>query len=820
MKKLKFSIGLLILSSLFLSFIPFVSKSYALDDINYNFKNDIFYENNTLNINNFDEYNNVRNTTIFTNTFNASYSFTNEIDGTKESNIDFIDVSNKVGSTATLQIVNNLSIGHDKVLEFVQGNVPTDVIDGYNEFTPQVNGTIEFWIRANYTVDNIYFRMSDDTTDTIYTYIAVNEFRWYDGGSNTITDAIADTWYHLRYDFECGAGSYLGLGADEFYITINGKRFGAYDFWNDVNDINRLFFATYNNDDNYEFYIDAIGYSWLSNYTINDNIVPYQIIDSESLEIDKYTFTFDSVGNTMSSGTDNPSGWIDVESGADRVNTALNDSGIKEHAVEIYSSIGADNLNSILKDDFNLNSERLNITFSIFFDILGGSGTRYVFEVKSITDNLVVWIEMKADGVLRWFTSDPPGTFIELTTNITTGIYYEFNIYIDYSADLGILRLSENGIHIDTFVNELVNIGQSGLSSIESIGMYIDGNIVFHNDYIGIYNNGSSIAKDLGYVVLDLHKDTYYLDSTHNNLATINISGNFHLIYASYAGGALPIYLLDSIFGSITDTFIIMNDNKRLFNFYDDGTIRYNPLLVVFLNNGSKGFKFNSVILEGAKITEGINTYWLEYSYDNILTNTSFFKVDNLNRLTFNLTYDDSNLEYIQANFNIDNIQTIDRAVYFETKKNSLGFAELRLLYPSISDIIKIPNTPNVDTSRTIISQNQTLIEFIFLISDNDIDAITGIGTGFIQNLRIIAISNLSTSIITLTLLGMIIPLVLIITPTFIFSNRLGKESVVPLFLIFSLIFTATETIPLWLFFIIAFSSLVFIFTNKDKMIK
>ena len=520
----------------------------------------------------------------------------------------------------------------------------------------------------------------------------------------------------------------------------------------------------------------------------------------------------------MSAGTDNPSGWTDIESGADRVNTALNDSGTKELVVQIFSSVGADSNNSLFKNDFNLNSERLNITLGLFFPTLTGTLTRFNFEVKSLSNSLVVWFEIRATGHLRWYTSNPPGTFITLRTNLTVGIYYEFNIYIDYSTDISVLRLKENLVHTGTFINKLTNIGKTGLKSILATATYTDGNIISEIDYIGIYDNGSSIAKDLGYVVLDLHKDSHYLNSIHNNLATINMSGNFELIYASYIGPPFPIYLLDSAFGSITDGFVIMNENSRLFNFYDDGTIRFDPLLVAFLNNGSKGFKFNSVILEGAKMTEGSNTYWLEYSHSNILTNTSFFKVDNSNRLTFNLTANDSDLEFIQANFNINNVQTLDRAVSFQSKKNNLAYGELRLLYPTVSDIIEIPN--NIATSRTIISQNQTLTEFIFLFSDNDITAINGITSGYIKNLRLDIISNLSTTIITLTLLGMIIPLILIITPTFIFSNRLGKESVVPLFLIFSLIFTATETIPIWLFFIIAFSSLVFIFTNKDKMVK
>jgi hypothetical protein len=814
MRKSKYFIGLLILTSLFLSFIPFVNNVYALDDINFTFKNDVFYNNNSVSNNsNFIESRNVKNITTFTGIFNATDSFTNEVAYSDPTNIIIIDeFSGSINIFPTLDY-------HNDIVEFNDTSIIFPVLDGRYAIS-STSGTIELWFRFAQTDMYVYYHIQDgNPADSIMIRFSnAGMIAYYDGSWNDLVSYTANNWIHMRIDFECGGGGYKGLGVQEFEIYINGAKMGAnFDMRGNPILMDRLMWQTRIENEG-KFYLDGIAFNWIDDYNINDNIVPLQNISSESLEVDKYTFNYESVGNTMPSGTDNPSGWTDIESGADRVNIALNESGVKEHCVEIYSSVGAEFNNSIFKDDFNLNTQRLNITFAVYFHSISGTLSRLNFEVKSLSNDLVIWIEIRGTGHLRWYTSNPPGTYNTLRTNFTTGVYYEFNIYIDYSADLAVLILKENLVKTGTFVNELVNIGKSGLRSIIVSGIYSDGSIVMEIDYIGIYDNGSSIANDLGYVVLDLHKDTHYLESTHNNLATINMSGNFELIYSSYIGNPFPIYLIDSTFGSITDGFVVMNENSRLFNFFDDGTIRYDPILVAFLNNGSKGFKFNSVILEGVKMTEGVNTYWLEYTHGNVLTNTSFFRVDNSNRLTFNLTTNDSDLEFIQANFDIDNIATDDRAVYFQSKKNNLAFAELRLLYPSVSDIIEIPN--NIATTRTIISQNQTLTELIFLFSDNDITAISGITTGYIKNLRIIVISNLSTTIITLTLLGMIIPLVLIITPTFIFSNRLGKESVVPLFLIFSLIFTATETIPIWLFFIIAFSCLVFIFTNKDKMIK
>jgi len=273
MRILKYFIGLLILTSLFLSFIPFINTTLALDDINYTFKNDIFYENNSID-NNFVEYNNVKNMTTFTNTYNATHSFTNQIDGTNSTNIDYIDFDVSAINTGVI-IIETLE-SHDKVIEFFDNN-NSGLYDCINGFIAQASGTIEwFWRTTDSNKGNqLIFR--EGITRGPRIQIDVNNFQYYSGGQNNIISALSNTWYHIRLDFECGGGGYLGLAPDEFFITINGVQYGPFDFNVATDNLDNVWITSINADTGYSQYIDAIGYTW-NFYNINDNLAPLKYI--------------------------------------------------------------------------------------------------------------------------------------------------------------------------------------------------------------------------------------------------------------------------------------------------------------------------------------------------------------------------------------------------------------------------------------------------------------------------------------------------------------------------------------------------------------
>ncbi|KKK57754.1 hypothetical protein LCGC14_3051300, partial [marine sediment metagenome] len=94
------------------------------------------------------------------------------------------------------------------------------------------------------------------------------------GAYNPILDPILDNkWYHIKLDFETGVGVYKGLAADTFYITIDGIQYGPYPFNNVAPHVDKIYF-TCNSAAVYNYYVDAIDYSWDPYYSVGRNVNP------------------------------------------------------------------------------------------------------------------------------------------------------------------------------------------------------------------------------------------------------------------------------------------------------------------------------------------------------------------------------------------------------------------------------------------------------------------------------------------------------------------------------------------------------------------
>jgi hypothetical protein len=141
----------------------------------------------------------------------------------------------------------------------------------------QSTGTIEFYIRTD-----------DVTEQSSYSFYDVftGDYEWpfyigFDGSQivvnnnsvNILASALDDTWYHIRIDFRMtGASSYLGLSDNSFRIYIDSvdkgtfNNRGSYDVLQEMHMLSGIPAA-----DHYT-YIDALGYSWDSNYDIGDNL--------------------------------------------------------------------------------------------------------------------------------------------------------------------------------------------------------------------------------------------------------------------------------------------------------------------------------------------------------------------------------------------------------------------------------------------------------------------------------------------------------------------------------------------------------------------
>ncbi|KKM88131.1 hypothetical protein LCGC14_1261810, partial [marine sediment metagenome] len=162
---------------------------------------------------------------------------------------------------------------HRKVLKLTRdGSNPIIERDFYTDIT---SGTIELYMGSDDVTQLSHLRLYDGASSVIQINLYDDKLQYrYDGAYNPILDPILDNkWYHIKLDFETGAGLYKGLAADTFYITIDGTQYGPYPFNNVAPHVDKIYF-TCNSAAVYNYYVDAIDYSWDPYYYVGRNINP------------------------------------------------------------------------------------------------------------------------------------------------------------------------------------------------------------------------------------------------------------------------------------------------------------------------------------------------------------------------------------------------------------------------------------------------------------------------------------------------------------------------------------------------------------------
>jgi len=107
-------------------------------------------------------------------------------------------------------------------------------------FQNQTHGTVEYWFRVTTITDNTEFRLNwgygINDAAIVLRIAGTQQWQYSDGVTPwvqlpNIPNPTIDNWYHMRIDFTCGgAPSYLGLGENQFNITINGVDSGPLAF--------------------------------------------------------------------------------------------------------------------------------------------------------------------------------------------------------------------------------------------------------------------------------------------------------------------------------------------------------------------------------------------------------------------------------------------------------------------------------------------------------------------------------------------------------------------------------------------------------------
>lgn len=797
MKKVKVKILLLSFVLSIIGFLAFpINVKGQTSDISYTFDDNIIIDDNVdlSDVNNY----NLRNMSEYTGLYNASYSFTNETDG----NIPIGFNSDESGGFIR---INDSITNHDKVLNLT--DLGNDVLLELDyEPISEVSGSYDFWIYFSQTNKDIFHYIMDGvTTQSITLHWDTNgQLRYFSAGWFVIDYYVSNEWYNYRIDFECGAGAYLGLAPDKFNLFINGSLLGDFPMTGNPTTMDNIRYRSKSFDSG-TWIIDGFGLDWLSNYTIRDNLIPFLNVSENIYEVDRYEFALRGVNDFNPEGYDNPNGWSDIEQpGGDKVGI------IDEFDASFDSMIISDTsvFNDVrgIEKTFNINVEFLNISIGFLPANFDGILNQITFIIRSLDIQIITQIRIDADLDIAYL--DHTGSFIDLSTNIVLTNRYDFNLFINYELDRAFLILSESGIVVEVIDFEIVN-NKQGLNKIEIYSLNLEANhIRYYIDYIGIYDNGLSLVDygwDFGVSYTGINNPTWSYHN--NNLINIISNGTFHF------GSIVGAYQKGESLYQIADTQAY--DNNSLFiNAYNAYEVDIFSARVIYTVLGSY-FSVSYLKIDGVLLNESTNSYNLVYEHSEINTNESYFYSLN-NRLFFNHLANDTNLEYIQANFNISNISTDGYSMSFVSNIQNNAFGFIRANFTTISNLVQFSNVER--TTRFVMTQNQTLTSIIILITDRDINSISGNTFGYIYNIQLLITADISVSIITTSLIMMIIPLIMIIIPSFAISNRYGVETVIPMFILMSLVLVATSIIPVWLFFIILISCSVFIGKHRGNL--
>lgn len=214
----------------------------------------------------------------------ATENFRDEVDGTSEANIRFIDSTNHDDSNVLASIIA-LEDGHKKVIKFVcDGDNGKFAAWVFTSWASQTAGTIEFWWKyIDNGVGRHRFVLRDEgDEEVIRVDIAadVPTFQVYHAGTSTTRFFASDKWNHIKITFDCAT--------DTFSLWLNNASVVAgvaFYLSRTATTIDSGFFLMFQfaGANAGEMYMDAWGQSWDPNYTIGDNLS--LIIDSSTITI-------------------------------------------------------------------------------------------------------------------------------------------------------------------------------------------------------------------------------------------------------------------------------------------------------------------------------------------------------------------------------------------------------------------------------------------------------------------------------------------------------------------------------------------------------
>ncbi|NVM36487.1 MAG: hypothetical protein HWN81_12900 [Candidatus Lokiarchaeota archaeon] len=191
----------------------------------------------------------------------ATYGFENESDGTNGTDIGFVDSLDGGGS---VEVISELT-GHSKVIYY---NTTANWQWANNSFElSQTSGTVEFWIRLGETNERHVIYLLDGSGGSISLNWWEDGYLKYDDRPDGIIETIesynALQWYHVRIEFDLAIDWHLWIDG----VSKDGGSGYGYD--HTPSSFDEFVFG---GSDSSNMWLDAVGYSWDTDYTIGDNL--------------------------------------------------------------------------------------------------------------------------------------------------------------------------------------------------------------------------------------------------------------------------------------------------------------------------------------------------------------------------------------------------------------------------------------------------------------------------------------------------------------------------------------------------------------------
>ncbi len=479
----------------------------------------------------------------------ATYGFEDTLNGQEHGDW-------QTGSFSSWAVIEEFN-GHRKVYDCYMDRSSTTQYFAAGE---QDSGTVEFWVanedaassfaQCRLSGDNPVCQMQIGVGNTFY---YADNIAWHDMG----VVANNNQWYHIRIDFECTTGGYMGLGQYQWYLYIDGTQFGPYIFSSNET-IYR--FNLWSNPFSTDRYIDAVGYSWDPNYNIGNNFNEGLLLSFDtSIDFDWIGYSLDNQPNRTIAG-----------------NTTFPMQG-GPHTIQVF---GTDSLATIYPSDI--------IRFTVLFNL---TGTPIFIDDSDPNYNWgkIVLENSWCSGFGTW--NDPyvieyvmidgqnAGNCIEIKNSKNSYfIIRNCKVYNAHGGDwAGGIKLSDTNNGTLTNNNCSNNVLINGIILLACENITISGNTVNYNTYGILIRLSSNNNKIFGNTV---NYNTYGI--------SIRLSSNNNKIFGNTVNKCLiGINLVDGDYNTVSGNFIYENDwyGISILTGCDGNLLFYNWIYSNSLNN-------------------------------------------------------------------------------------------------------------------------------------------------------------------------------------------------------------------------------------------